>query len=292
MSHPLVSVVIPTYNRAAHITCAINYVQNQSFRDIEIIVADDGSIDNTAELVYGLAATDSRVRYVKNQANKGAQSARNLGIKSAIGEWVAFQDSDDEWFPNSLELRLAEAKNRKVNVVHSECLIKYAATNQRSLYGVRPLSGNIYRDVLSAPGPVFPTLLVHISALKYIDYLDEAIVSFQEWDTCIRLAKEYEFGFVEKPTFVYHRHTDETISSDIARGARGYAQIVEKHKEEIKYILGRNVLAEHYTTIAKFYASDIKANYAGQIRKYLALAMINYPSRRHTYHFLRSLLNR
>jgi len=292
MPAPLVSVVIPAYNRAAYVTRAVSSIQNQSFRDLEIIVADDGSKDNTAELVAGLAARDSRVRYVKNPVNAGAQTARNLGIKSAYGEWIAFQDSDDEWLPDSLEIRLAEAESRKVKVVHSECLVEYTSTNQRNLFGIRPLSGNIYRDVLLAPGPVFPTLLVHMFALKHINYLDEAIVSYQEWDTCIRLAKEYEFGFVEKPTFIYYRHSDETISSSHARGARGYEQIVEKHKTEIKSRLGRKALAQHYAMIATLYPSDTKGKYAELIRKYFALAMTNYPSPRHTYHYLRSLLNR
>ena len=291
MSHPLVSVVIPTYNRAAYIKRAVSSVQNQTFRDLEIIVVDDGSKDNTAEVVAALATLDPRVRFVTHTINKGAQAARNTGAQAAMGKWIAFQDSDDEWLPNSLDLRLTEAEHRNVKVVHSECYIEYSTSKQRSLFGALPLSGNIYRDVLSAPGPVFPALLVHLSALKQIDNLDESIVSYQEWDTCIRLSKEYEFGFVKEPTFVYYRRTEETISSNNTRSARGYEQIVEKNKKEIISRVGHKALAQHYAIIAMLYSKDMKEKHSKLIRKYLALALMNYPSPWHINEFLNNFLS-
>jgi len=291
MRLPLVSVVIPAYNRAVVISRAVRSIQNQTFHDLEIVVVDDGSIDNTVEIVAGLARADHRIRYVTHSFNKGAQAARNMGARAALGKWIAYQDSDDEWLPNSLELRLEEAERSNVKVVHSECYIDYSETNQRVLFGIRPLSGNIYRDLLLNPGPVFPALLVLMSALRHIYYLDETIVSYQEWDTCIRLAKEYEFGFVEKPTFIYYRHTEETISSNSNRSARGYEQIVEKHKNEIISRVGHKALAQHYTVIAKFYASNPKGNYAELTRKYLTLAIKYYPSPRHIYNYLVNFLS-
>jgi len=290
MSNPLVSVVIPTYNRAAYITRAVRSVQNQTFRDLEIIVVDDGSIDNTAEIVAKMASADPRVRYIIHSINKGAQAARNTGARAAQGKWIAYQDSDDEWLSNSLELRLTESERRNVKVVHSECYIVYENYDMRTLFGIRPLSGNIYRDVLFAPGPVFPSLLVQLSALKHIEYLDEEILSYQEWDTCIRFAKEFEFGFVDMPTFVYFRRTVETISSSAVRAARGYEQIISKHKNEIRSLVGHKSLAHHYAIIATLYGKDTKGMHAESIRKYLALAMMNYPSPRHTYHYVKNLL--
>lgn len=291
MTKPLVSIVIPTYNREAYIARAISSVQNQSFHDLEIIVADDGSKDNTKELISSLSAQDNRIRYIKNPINSGAQSARNLGIKAALGEWIAFQDSDDEWLPDSLECRLNEAERLKVKIVHSECYIRYSSTNQQSLFGIRPLAGNIYREILKSPGPVFPALLVHTSALKHINYLDESIVSFQEWETCIRLAKEFEFGFVEKPTFIYHRHDDISISYSNTLSVKGYQQIVDKHKAEIINQVGRRSLGRHYSVIANLYAKDRKNNKIKLSEKYFILAMMNNPSPKQVYSYLKSLLN-
>jgi len=290
MRTPLVSVVIPTYNRAAYIARAVSSVQNQTFPDLEIIVVDDGSIDNTVEIVAELASVDPRVRYVTHATNKGAQAARNTGIQAALGEWIAFLDSDDEWLLNSLELRLTEAERCNVKVVHSECYIEYSISDQRSLFGIPPLSGNIYRNLLLAPGPMFQSLLVQLSALKQIDYLDEAIVSYQEWDTSIRLAKEYEFGFVEEPTLVYYRRTSETISSNPTRSAKGYEQVVKKHKNEIVSRVGHKALAQHYAIIAMLYAKDNKGKYAKVNIKYLTLAIMNHPSPRHIKKFLKYIL--
>src|SRR5262249_16128748 len=85
-----VSVVIPTFSRAPEIANAIQSVLEQTYQDLEIIVVDDGSRDATAETVLRLARTDPRIRLIRHQSNRGAQAARNTGIRAARGEWVAF----------------------------------------------------------------------------------------------------------------------------------------------------------------------------------------------------------
>ena len=97
---PQVSVVIPTYNRAHILGRAIDSVLQQTHRDLELIIVDDGSSDGTAALVRGIE--DPRVRYV-HQQNRGVSAARNRGIAEARAEWLAFLDSDDEWLPQKLE---------------------------------------------------------------------------------------------------------------------------------------------------------------------------------------------
>jgi len=92
--NPTVSVIIPTYNRAHTIGRAIKSVLNQTYQDFEIIVVDDGSTDNTEEVVKSFR--DKRIRYIQHKKNKGAAAARNTGIKSAKGKYIAFQDSDDD----------------------------------------------------------------------------------------------------------------------------------------------------------------------------------------------------
>src|SRR5688500_9781977 len=98
--NPIVSVVIPTYNRAHLIRRAIDSVVAQTFADWELIVVDDASKDDAEGVVrsYG----DSRMRYVRHDVNKGASAARNTGLYAAHGEFVAFLDSDDEWLPEKL----------------------------------------------------------------------------------------------------------------------------------------------------------------------------------------------
>jgi GT2 family glycosyltransferase len=97
----------------------------------------------------------------------------------------------------------------------------------------RPLCRNVYRHLLGGAGPVFQALLVSAKALEAIGGLDETIVAYQEWETCIRLSKQFEFGFVPEPTFVYHCRGIDTISKHLLRGAKGYEQILRKHLRDI-----------------------------------------------------------
>jgi glycosyltransferase involved in cell wall biosynthesis len=248
-----VSVIIPSYNREQVIERAVRSVMAQTCGDIEIIVVDDGSTDGTSSLVAALAEQDQRIRYLQHHTNLGAQAARNTGIRAAQGEWIAFLDSDDEWLPQRLELELSLAHKRGVAVVYSECYVKNGYNNELKLFCTKPKSGDIYRDLLEYPGPTFQGFLVKKECLERIGYLDETITSYQEWDTAIQLARYYEFGFVETPLFIYHRHEDETISKDMKRDADGWAKIVEKHRKEILKVAGKDALKQHYRILANKY---------------------------------------
>jgi hypothetical protein len=102
---------------------------------------------------------------------------------------------------------------------------------------------------------MYQCLLVRKSALERIGRLDESLVSHQEWDTAIRLARHYPFGFLARPTFVYHRRAEGTVSGNKLNQARGYLQIVEKHKQAILSIVGCRPLARHYWWAAGLYRS-------------------------------------
>lgn len=102
---PAVSVVIPTYDRAAVLPRAIDSVLGQTVEDLELLVVDDGSTDRAPDVVAGYA--DDRVRCLRHEQNRGASAARNSGIEAASGDYVAFLDSDDEWLAGKLETQLA-----------------------------------------------------------------------------------------------------------------------------------------------------------------------------------------
>ncbi|HLJ59991.1 MAG TPA: glycosyltransferase family 2 protein [bacterium] len=104
MKTALVSVVIPAFHRVPTIGAAWRSVQAQTHRDWEAIAVDDGSTDGTAEVVMRLAHEDDRIKRIRHDRNCGAQAARNAGIRSACGEWIAFLDSDDQWLPQSLDI--------------------------------------------------------------------------------------------------------------------------------------------------------------------------------------------
>src|SRR4051794_25365627 len=105
MKHGQVSVIIPTYNRGRLVVQAVQSVLAQTYTDVEAIVVDDGSTDDTQELVTRAFGGNPKVRYFK-KPNGGVSSARNMGLREAQGEFVALLDSDDTWFSNKLELQL------------------------------------------------------------------------------------------------------------------------------------------------------------------------------------------
>src|SRR5262245_57968401 len=185
----LVSVIIPTHNRAKQIQSALASVLAQSSANLEAIVVDDESSDDTVPIVEKYARKDVRIRLIKHDNRKGAQAARNTGILAASGKWIAFLDSDDVWLPDSLASRLRVAENGNLSVVHSDCYVIDNASRQLHRYGLPPLEGFAYKSLLLKPGTLFPGLLVDKDCFNRIGRLDESIVSYQEWDTSIRLAK-------------------------------------------------------------------------------------------------------
>ncbi len=241
-----VSAIIPVYNRQKTIERAIVSVLKQTHPVHEIIIVDDCSTDNTVQIVEELACRDSRVKLICHNTNKGAQAARNTGIRNATGEWIAFLDSDDEWLTEKTEKQLTVALRQGVCAVHSEFLRRNHDATKSTLQKVSPYRGDIYADILTKPGPGFPSLLVKKECLERIGLLDESIISWQEWDTFIRLAKYFEFGFVSEPCFIWHWHEGHTISKDKRKEAEGYYQVVEKHADEIIKYAGTEALMNHY----------------------------------------------
>lgn len=120
-----ISVVIPTYNRAKTINKSIKSVLNQTYTNIEVIVVDDCSTDNTETIIKKIK--DKRVKYYKLDCNKGACFARNYGIKKATGNYIAFQDSDDIFEKNKLEKQYENIKKNKSDL--NFCRIKLHANN-------------------------------------------------------------------------------------------------------------------------------------------------------------------
>ncbi|GAH74960.1 unnamed protein product, partial [marine sediment metagenome] len=146
---PTVSVIIPTYNRAYLIGRAIQSVLNQTYQDFEIIVVDDGSTDDTEEIVRSFK--DKRIGYVRHEKNKGAAAARNTGIKAAKSEYIAFQDSDDEWLPEKLEKQMKVFENAppEVGVVYTDFLrIKGNKKIHIPFSWVTQKEGNIHKELL------------------------------------------------------------------------------------------------------------------------------------------------
>jgi glycosyltransferase involved in cell wall biosynthesis len=245
----LVSVVIPVHNREHLVEGAVRSVLAQTHTETEVVIVDDGSTDGTLGVLQGLADKEPRISILTHPTSRGAQAARNTGIRASSGQWVTFLDSDDRYLPDSVALRLHEAERSSVAVVHGEAR-RITAAGIDALYGVAALRGKVYRQLLARPAVLFPALLVRREVLAEIGYLDETIVAWQEWETAIRLSRVAEFGFVPVATFDYDERTPGAISRDSLRAARGYEQIVRKHRRAIFRECGPRVLGDHYRTLA------------------------------------------
>jgi glycosyltransferase involved in cell wall biosynthesis len=244
-----ISVVIPVFNRSRTIRYCLDSVLNQSLRPFEVIVVDDCSTDDTAQIVREYC--DPLVRCVVLEKNAGAQAARNRGIREAQGDWIAFQDSDDEWAPEKLERQFESLRKTgfaPMTVIHADCWRYDHETGNKELCSLPVLDGaNVYPLLLRSQAPLFPTILTSKAALEKIGLLDESVPSFQEWDTSIRLAKVCRFIHLREPQFVYHLHKGETISKDNKREIVGYQYIIDKFRDEILLYCGADTLNAHLT---------------------------------------------
>lgn len=249
MQNLLVSVIIPMYNRSKTIIKCLDSICKQTYKDIEIIVVDDYSNDNSVDLVNNYK--DSRVKVIKLLKNSGAQVARNKGIMESKGKWIAFNDSDDMWHPNKLELQLEELKRVSYNeytVIHSNCICLDLINNKSWEWKLPLIEGSCYINLLKTSSPMFQAILTSKKALLEIGLLDENVPSYQEWDTSIRLAKKCKFIHIEKPLFTYIFHDGETISKNHKRDIEGYLYIINKFKKELQEY---NFYEKHINQLSK-----------------------------------------
>ena len=237
MLSPKVSVIIPTYNRAHLIKDAVESVLNQTYQDFELIVIDDGSTDNTKEV---LAVYKDKLTYIY-QDNQGRSSARNHGIKLVQGEYIAFLDSDDVWFLDKLERQVPvlESAPPDVVLVHGyKCIVDKNLQpvpgwelKLRKLYTLAERGEETYENYLYFNCIFTSAILVRRTAIIEIDGYDASIGSLEDFDLYLRLLlKNYYFAFISEPPVIKYRwHEDNTVerSSNF-----GYLQVYEKHLHE------------------------------------------------------------
>jgi glycosyltransferase involved in cell wall biosynthesis len=226
---PLVSVVIPTYNRSHVLNRAVQSVLLQTLSNFEIIIVNDGSTDATVDCVNKLL--DRRIRFINLQQNYGASYARNIGIIDARAELVAFLDSDDEWHPTKLESQLAllnVSSNPDVSIVYClhDTLVNRSGTLNISSSTSKIYEGNIYENLLKGgyESLTTSTLLIKRSSLIKVGGFDPSLPSFQDPDLLLRLAEAgNHFLAVNEILVVKHRDTQQlSISDNLIAKSEGF----------------------------------------------------------------------
>lgn len=232
---PAVSVIIPTYNRSALLPAAIRSVLAQTLSDVEIIVIDDGSTDDTKQVIEPFL---DRIRYLESD-HGGPAHARNIGLRASTGRYLAFLDSDDRYLPEKLELQVTFMEAfPEVGMVSTEVsafneagvLEEYHLRSYHGVYrrlglayediysesgrfewrgsesGVQYYLGDVFRHVLRGTLIMSNTVLFRREVLERVGYQNETYVYAQEYEFVVRICKHHPVAFLNRPTYLIRYH--------------------------------------------------------------------------------------
>jgi len=223
---PLVSVVVPAYNAAPFIGAALDSALAQTYRPIEILVADDGSTDATAEVVKGYGPP---VRYLREE-NKGPAGARNLGLRHAQGEFIAFLDADDLWHPRKLELQVPQLLKRPT-VGLCACWLEgfrdAAEVRWKDLNGEVVAEPVTHRQIVLRNQFSTPTILARAEAVRQAGSFDETLFGPEDWDFWRRIMQHWEAVRL-KVVLAAFRVRDVSVSSNAARMLENNLRVLRK----------------------------------------------------------------
>tara|TARA_E500000178_G_C16961645_1_gene726330 strand:- start:519 stop:1421 length:903 start_codon:yes stop_codon:yes gene_type:complete len=292
-NNPLVSIVIPTYNRANFLKKAIDSVLNQTYSKLELIIVDDHSTDNTDKIISSY--NDERLKYLKNNSKGIIASSRNMGIRNSRGEWIAFLDSDDWWTLDKLEICLKDI-NEETDFIYHDLEIIYDKTNsflkRRDNIG-RELKKPILNDLLigginvgNAIGN--SSVIVRKNILTRIGGINENknLVASEDYNTWLRIAKITDkFKYFKKKLGYYLVHDNSVQKRDLSIPHRiavnDFMEFFNKQQKlslevKLRYMSGNyNVIIKNYTRAKQDFMFVLKnAGIKMKIRSFMKTILI------------------
>lgn len=223
---PLVSVIIPTYNRQNSILKALNSVLNQTYKNLEVIIIDDGSTDDTVKIINDL--NDHRVKIYQNDSNRGACYSRNRGVNLSNGDIVAFEDSDDVWHGDKLEKCIHYMMDYDYEVVFSA--FTFGDNNKVPDYDITKID-NKFKKVFLNPCLTTSTLVIKRNIIL-LELFDERLPRMQDFDLSLRLVQNYKVGYIDE-ILVDLYVSDNSISRSFSKALKAQEILYEKYKDEI-----------------------------------------------------------
>ncbi len=252
---PKVSVIIPTYNRANLLPRAIKSVLNQTYPNFEIIIVDDGSTDNTKNVVTEFQKKDNRIKYFYQTHFGGPPKPLNLGIHNAIGEYVTFLGSDDEFSPRYLEKLLKPFESSEKNIDVTSCNVLIIDERSKVLKEIsKPKNTNneyIIKTSLTH-NYIFGNIFVKRKMFEKVGFFDENLKICEDFDMWIRLAKSgCKFRFVYEPLYIIHTHPNQISSSVDTKKRIGIANYLFKKYKDLydKYPKAKSIYFRHISTM-------------------------------------------
>lgn len=248
--NPKISVIIPTYNRADLLPRAIKSVLSQTFQDFELIIVDDGSTDNTKEVVEEFQKRDRRIKYIWQEKNSGAPAKpTNIGIMNSTGEFIAILEHDDEWLPQKLEKQIAifnDSKNNMLGLVGCDVLV---VSNKTRYFRVPKVKkGKTFEKFLKSTFICSASsALIRRSVFQDVGLFDENLFSVQDWEMWTKMAYAgYAFKFIREPLLRYYIH-GQNITATTS---------IEKKEKDLDYIF--NKYRKYYENNSKLYSTKLR----------------------------------
>lgn len=290
----LVSVVIPTYNRARYLAEAVESVLAQSYPHVEVIIIDDGSTDDTSAVAARYA---SKVRYVW-QPNSERGAARNRGLRLARGEFVAFLDSDDVWMPDKLARDLQLFQRRpEIGLVYSD--IRLMDAQGRRLQRIRRpgchgwVTGHLLRENFLSIGAHLARTQAFRDAGGFRE--ERELAGSEDWEAWVRLSTRVQFGYVASPTTHVRVHPDNSMSNAAGMERSMWHACALMETADFLTLKQRRALSRRRATIALVCAINFCcAGDCPRARAYLRAAIGHSPrvvlDPRYGYTWLHSML--
>jgi glycosyltransferase involved in cell wall biosynthesis len=223
-----VSVVIPVYNRERTILRAINSVFSQTYPVFEVVVVDDGSSDETLGVLANIR--DPRLRVIALEKNSGASKARNIGVRRSEGDVIAFQDSDDEWYPEKLMKQIQAMEKYKADLVCSSYIQHYQG--KKSVLPLRRFDGPVsFNDLLLGNMVGTPCLIGKKECFLKVPFRED-LLCLDDWNLALELARRYKIWFLNTPLAnAYLQSNSMSLKTD--RLIPAYNMIYDINKEFI-----------------------------------------------------------
>ncbi|MEK7645688.1 MAG: glycosyltransferase family A protein [Patescibacteria group bacterium] len=261
---PKVSVIVPTHNRPEMLKRAVNSVLNQTYRDFEVIVIDDGLEKRADEIINSL--NDSRLKYIQHLEEKGGSVARNTGIKNANGEFVAFLDDDDEWLSHKLATQMAQFGLTPHNVGFCFSAVENVYSDRSYITTVPSGIGDYHQLALS----YFKSLLtVTLVVKKYIfqetGLFDENFPSHQEAELMIRVTEKFKGLGINQPLVKVAMGGHDQVGGSLKRRILGREMLLAKHMKEFEN--DKKLLADQSFSLGLMYRDDFQFKKAGNMFK-------------------------
>lgn len=214
MSTPTISVVVPTYEAAPYVERAVSSILAQTFQDFELVVVDDGSCDDTVDLVESI--DDDRIRVIVRENETGITSALNRGIEESNGRYIARHDADDWSAPRRFEIQVRTLEsNPELALVGTGA---YLVDERGDVFARRRvLERPSLSDLRSHNEFVHGTVLMRRDALEAVDGYDEWFETAEDYDLWLRLADRYTVGNVDRPLYYFRQHDSSVYGRDLER---------------------------------------------------------------------------